>query len=292
MKRFGLIGYPIKGSLSPVLFSAGYHGKYVYDLIENPDFETSYQIFADSYAGINVTAPYKENALRMAGHIDPVCRKIGAANLLVKTQDGIHAYNSDYTGIRRSLLEAMTGWKYGENEDEAAETVHGQGGRRISALVVGCGGAGKAAAVASADLGMHVFLMNRTLNRAEQIAANLPQYGFQVKPLAEFTQMFRQCDVIIYTLPDSIESIGSLGDGHTMETSEHIAANRPKVILEANYKTPAFNQSTIAQLSSVYRDVRYISGLRWLLHQAAGGYELFTGEIPDFQAMEQAVVSR
>ena len=62
MKRFGLIGKPISHSGSPRLFRAGYHGKYEYDLIEAPDFETSWKLFLEKYDGINVTAPYKELA--------------------------------------------------------------------------------------------------------------------------------------------------------------------------------------------------------------------------------------
>ena len=119
MKRFGLIGYPIVHSLSPLLFRAGYHpgsrgtdascsgyGKdtdagldWQYDLIEGGDFSESYGRFLEEYDGINVTAPFKEAAFRQADIIDPVCGKIGATNLLVKTADGIKAYNTDYYGI-------------------------------------------------------------------------------------------------------------------------------------------------------------------------------------------------
>lgn len=281
MKKFGLIGYPIQGSLSPALFRAGYHGKYPYDLIEDPDFNVCYQKFIDSYDGINVTAPFKEDAFRKAEIIDPVCQRIGATNLLVKTTEGICAYNSDYTGISNSLIETVSGG-IPEDRSDINAGISEFFGHRPGALIVGCGGAGKAAAVAAADLGMQVTLMNRTVGKAEKIASDLPQYGFGIRPLTDFMEMFRKCDVIIYTLPEAIEAIVSLASGKAASI---------KIILEANYKSPAFSQGIIAQLRSVYRDVRYISGLRWLLHQAAGGYRLFTGEAPDFHAMEQALAS-
>ena len=47
------------------------------------------------------------------------------------------------------------------------------------------------------------------------------------------------------------------------------------VILEANYKTPCLEGHGRA----------YVSGLRWLLYQAVAGYEIFTGESPDADAM-------
>ena len=106
MNSFGLIGDPIATSLSPALFNAGYEGKYNYDLIEGADFGASFKAFEDRYKGINVTAPFKEQAFARADIYTSYCRKIGATNLLVKTPDGILADNSDFTGIILSIAEA------------------------------------------------------------------------------------------------------------------------------------------------------------------------------------------
>ena len=95
MKKFGLIGHPIARSLSPVLFNAAYEGKYPYDLIQGDDFEVSYQKFLDEYDGINVTAPFKEQAFAKADILSEECRLAKAANILVKTPEGVKAYNSD-----------------------------------------------------------------------------------------------------------------------------------------------------------------------------------------------------
>ena len=107
--KFGLIGHPIAHSLSPALFKAGYDGRYPYDLIETPDFEEAYQIFLNEYDGINVTAPFKELAVQKADILSEECRIIGATNLLVKTTEGIKAYNSDYLGVRLWLSGAVQG---------------------------------------------------------------------------------------------------------------------------------------------------------------------------------------
>ena len=127
MKQFGLIGHPIARSLSPGLFKAAYDGKYPYDLIQGEDFETSYQTFLDSYDGVNVTAPFKELAYAKADIISDECRLARATNLLVKTPEGIKAYNSDLLGVRLWLQET------------SSKTV----------LISGCGGAGRAAAAAA-----------------------------------------------------------------------------------------------------------------------------------------------
>ena len=111
MKRFGLIGHPIAHSLSPALFKAGYDGRYPYELIETADFEEAYERFLEEYDGINVTAPFKELAFAKADILSPECETIGATNLLVKTPEGVKAYNSDYLGVRMWLSDVAVGLK-------------------------------------------------------------------------------------------------------------------------------------------------------------------------------------
>ena len=111
MKRFGLIGHPIAHSLSPALFKAGYDGKYPYALIETADFDEAYIRFLNGYEGINVTAPFKELAYARADILSDECRIIKATNLLIRTPEGIKAYNSDYLGVRMWLQEVAEGLK-------------------------------------------------------------------------------------------------------------------------------------------------------------------------------------
>lgn len=269
-KRFGLIGDPINGSLSPLLFNAGYGGRYAYDLIEGSDFEASYRQFIDGYDGINVTAPFKEPAFRKADVRDATCEKTGAANLLVKTDGGITAYNTDYTGIQMSLLKAA------ENDRKVWRT----------ALIVGCGGAGKAAAVAAGDLRLKTVLMNRSMEKAEGIARRLPEYGFEVRPMDDFRRCFRQADVVIYTLPEKIDAIDSL-DERDFRGGRFFG--KRKFILEANYRTPSFGPQILERMRRANSLAVYISGKEWLLYQAVGGYGIFTDEMPDAEKMKNAL---
>ena len=153
MKRFGLIGNPVAGSLSPRLFEAAYGGRYTYDLIEGAEFAASWQRFLDEYDGINITAPFKQDAFNAVDHLSDDARLCGAVNLAVKTPDGLVGYNTDVDGVVLSVREV---------------------GLPVSeALVVGCGGAGRAAAVAALRLGCHVTLANRTIDKALSLAADL-----------------------------------------------------------------------------------------------------------------------
>lgn len=308
MKRFGLIGHPIAHSLSPALFKAGYDGRYPYELIETADFEEAYARFLESYDGINVTAPFKELAFAKADILSDECKTIGATNLLVKTPEGIKAYNSDYLGVRMWLQEvadvlsgcsaiekratplaAGTGeWLRNSpvdcfNEPARSEGVGGflfDAGHsestvhniceRLSVLIVGLGGAGKAAAAAAESLGMDVIRMNRTV-RDEM-----------TRPLEDFRECFRKSDIVIYNIPSAIQQLNEL-------TDSDFAPGKHKFIMEANYKNPSFDEAFIKRMKNANPLVGYTGGKTWLLYQAVTGYELFTGEKPVLAKMSDVM---
>lgn len=249
MRKFGLIGHPIGHSLSPALFKAGYGGKYTYDLIETPDFEEAYARFLADYDGINVTAPFKELALQKADIISEECQKIGATNLMVKTPEGIKAYNSDFRGLCNLLS--------------------GKDLKKV--LIVGWGGASKAAKAAAESLGLNVTVINRT------------QYNAEIKPLSNFRKEFLKADIIIYNLPVRINEIEEL-------TRDHLSCCGRKVILEANYRNPSFDNILIDRWKNINPGITYLDGKEWLLAQAVTGYELFTGEQPDSEAMRKVLL--
>lgn len=293
MKRFGLIGCPISHSLSPALFRAAYGKKYgssyVYDLIEGDDFMMSFGTFMKYYDGINVTAPFKEKAFAMADTAEKGCQAIGAANLLVKTVSGITAYNTDCMGVALSLERAGV---------QAQAGMPGHRSDELTALVVGCGGAGKAAAAAATAMGMKTTILNRTVSKAEEFASGFPGRPFNVGSLDCLQELFRSSDVVIYTLPDAVPVLSRLGADDFPETGV--------TILEANYRNPCFPKI----LSGIFPEVgnfmpdytgeqcrkapsrddgrpvpTYVPGQQWLLYQAVAGYRTFTGEAPDEKAM-------
>ena len=279
--KFGLIGHPIAHSLSPALFKAGYDGRYPYQLIEGSDFEDSYRRFLEGYEGINVTAPFKELAFAKADILSTECEAVGATNLLIKTTEGIKAYNSDYLGVRRWLSEVAEGLKRTPPTPSSwAPPPAARGVARFSspqppltavkALIVGLGGAGKAAAAAAESLGMEVIRMNRTV-RDER-----------TRPLSDFRDCFREADIVIYNIPAAIPELSEL-------TDEDFGAGRPKWILEANYRNPSFDEVLLQKMKAANPMAEYTSGKIWLLYQALTGYEIFTGEKPDLRKMSDVL---
>ena len=294
--KFGLIGHPIEHSLSPALFKAGYDGLYPYELIETSDFEKAYSIFLKEYDGINVTAPFKELAIKKADILSEECQKIGATNLLIKTAGGVMAHNSDYLGVRIWIEEISRLASLARNDRETArndrETVQNdqeadrndreaarndkdttQNDRegcdkedKTTVLIVGMGGAGKAAAEAGRSLGCEVILMNRT------------QYSNEIRPLSEFKKAFRVADIVIYNLPVRLPELDLIG-------KEDFIEGKPKNILEANYLNPSFDDDLIHKFEQMHPQIQYTGGKTWLLLQALTGYEIFTGQKPDLEKM-------
>ena len=270
MKKFGLIGHPIAHSLSPALFKAAYGGKYPYDLIEEEDFEKAYERFIKEYDAINVTAPFKKLAFMKADLKSAGCEAIGAANILMRMQDGrIYADNSDQMGVAGAIATDMR--------------------TDADALVVGCGGAAKAAAYAMCCSGYRTVIINRSLDKAKEFAQKLsqnPDFNICAMPMEDFSKCFRKAGVIIYTLPVIIPAIESLGK---TDIQGGMLLRKNKLIIEANYKDPAFSPDMVAGLKSVNPGLEYVSGKEWLLHQAVGAYKVFTGEAPDIEKMRKVI---
>lgn len=237
--KFALIGHPVAGSLSPRLFKAAYGGRYPYDLIDEPAFEAAWERFLAGYDGINVTAPFKQDAFANVSRLTPDALATGAVNLVVRNGQETVGYNTDVEGVLGAIRETNLPVS--------------------DALIVGAGGAARAAAVAALRLGCRVTIANRTLSKADELAYSL---GCEAVSLAHMGSLTP--DLVIYTLPGSAPL--------TLEGSLF----RNALVLEAEYKHP------------VLADIpcrAYVGGRRWLLWQAVAGYALFTGEEPDAEKM-------
>ena len=232
--KFALIGHPVAGSLSPRLMAAAYGGRHSYDLLDFEQFDDAWRAFLDGYDGINVTAPFKQDAFRRVDQLSPRARATGAVNLVVPCGEGFIGHNTDVDGVLVALQE--TGLHFAD------------------ALVVGTGGAARAAVYAAQELGCNVTVTGRSLEKAAALGCRAVSFADAAR---------ERPDLILYTLPGRVPVPEDLPFGGA-------------VVLEAEYRIP--------QLSAA--DCRlYVSGRRWMLGQAVAGYRLFTGEEPDVQEM-------
>ena len=123
------------------------------------------------FMGGNVTVPHKLAIMELLDEVDPLARQIGAVNTFALKDDGrLVGYNSDADGLLGSMLRTMPG-----KQAPFLETLSG-----VRALLLGAGGAGRAAAFAIASrMGDgRLAITNRTMDRAKELAGEVSQaYG-------------------------------------------------------------------------------------------------------------------
>ncbi|MEM7577409.1 MAG: shikimate dehydrogenase, partial [Planctomycetota bacterium] len=191
-KVYGVIGHPIGHSMSPAIHNAAfdalgqqgepYDG--VYLPLPIPDayeaLKATLLTWLDcdglNFRGASVTIPHKANLLRFVaeqgGNVEPLAEQIGAANTLTVDDDGtLHASNTDYAAILDATCDTL-------GIDRA-----GLAGRKVA--VLGAGGVARAIVAGFAAHGVDVTVLNRTLEKAEGLAAS---FGVRSAPLDEAPQ--------------------------------------------------------------------------------------------------------
>lgn len=247
--KFGIVGNPVDHSLSPSLFRAAYpDGRDMYVLAPCETWDDAWKCFWIDFDAVNVTAPFKRNAFESAAKSDPASFRAEASNVLVRRGDVSYAANTDYVAVKKLLSQC--------------NVQHGS----AEVLVVGCGGAGRAAALAALDLGCRVTVANRSMENVQEFAGRLLEPKLSVVALKDERGLQEACgraEVVVYALPVALDRMPSLTD---------------KTVLEANYRDPALQDSECR---------RYVSGKSWLLEQAIAGFRLITGRDPDTAAMKR-----
>ncbi|HET8815399.1 MAG TPA: shikimate dehydrogenase [Solirubrobacterales bacterium] len=259
MPRLAVLGHPVSHSRSPAMQSAALEAlgleDWSYRAIDAaPDaFEmTVRELAAVGYAGANVTVPHKEAALALANEASEASRQIGAANTLVFAGKEIEAHNTDADGLLASLPRAPRG-------------------RR--ALVLGAGGAARAALWALLWEGAEVEVWNRTRERAAAICEELG--GAPVD----------HPDQASYELLVNTSAAGLGGE----DPFEHLplrpeAFGEGQVVVDMVYgehRSPLLVAAEGAGAATV-------DGLEILVQQGARSLEIWTGREPDLEVMRAA----
>ncbi len=164
-KVAGVMGWPIGHSKSPALHNYWINelkldGAYVPLAVKPEDLATALRALpALGFAGVNLTVPHKEEALRVVDEIDEIAKRIGAINTIIVTTDGkLRGTNTDAFGFMANL-------KAGAPQYSASAA---------PAVVLGAGGAARAVCAALVDAGCtEVRLLNRNRERAETLAARM-----------------------------------------------------------------------------------------------------------------------
>ncbi|MEA2385852.1 MAG: shikimate dehydrogenase [Thermoleophilaceae bacterium] len=200
------------------------------------------------YRGVNVTIPHKEGALALADEAGDAARAIGAANTLTFGDGAIRADNTDAGGLLAALGEEPRG---------------------MTALVLGAGGAGRAAAWALREAGAEVGVWNRTPERAARLADDLGVASVEAPSGA---------DLVV-----NATSVG-LAPGDAVEDLPLAWIDPPAVAVELVYG----DHETPFQAWAEAGGSRVVDGLEVLVRQGALSFERWTGREAPLSVMRDA----
>ena len=256
---YGVAGDPISHSLSPTIMNAAFrrenvnavflalHAKTLKDLLNC--------VREIPIHGISVTMPYKEAILPYLDNTDAHTTKIGACNTVVRAQDGkLYGFNTDAAGIVRPLERRLNTLE----------------GARI--LVIGAGGAARAAVFGLKERGSEVYILNRTAAPAKKLAH---QARARIVKRADLKKL--AFDVIINATP--------VGMGNTKDCPLKDDEIQAKVVFDMVYDPV---ETRLVKLAKA-RGAQVIPGIEMFVHQAARQFEIWTGKPAPWDDMLRVV---
>jgi 3-dehydroquinate dehydratase/shikimate dehydrogenase len=283
---YGVVGSPVAHSMSPAIHNAafesvGHDGIYL-PLLVNPGYE-SFKAFMESFlafhalhlAGLSITIPHKENALRYlkegGGEIEELAEWIGAVNTIVIAKDQVlRGFNTDYAAILDSITDALK-----ITRQQLAES-------RVA--VIGAGGTGRTAVAALAHCGATVVVYNRTAERADALATEFTGRSGKVvaAPLEKLCDSC--CQIYINTT-----SVGMHPHVHASPLGERLPAfTAQTLVFDTVYNPPLTRFLAQAQAAGA----KTIGGIEMFVRQAAGQFRAWTDRDAPMDLMRRVVESR
>ena len=261
MIYLGVCGWPVAHSRSPQMHNAALAAAGLDDwrylrlpLPAELFDETVRALPAAGFRGVNVTIPHKHAALAVADRASEAALAIGAANTLTFEDGAIVADNTDAPGLLAALPEPPAG---------------------RTALVLGAGGAGRAAAWALISAGAVVTIWNRTPERAQALAAAL---GARAVAAPEGAEIVLNCTSVGLCDPEA--TFKAL----PIEADELGAGS---LVVDMVYRAGGTRLLEAART----RGARVVDGLEILVAQGAASFERWTGLEAPREAMRAAATT-
>ncbi len=247
-KVYGVIGNPIRQSLSPLMQNTAFRRETVNGVflaLETKKLSDLLNLVRElPVAGFAVTMPYKQDILVHLEKTDSLSAKIGACNTVVRSQDGrLFGFNTDVGGITRPIERRMPI-------------------RGAKILVLGAGGAARAAVFGLVDRGAEVFILNRTIETAQKLARQAKAKTIRRDQVAK-----THFDVIINTTPAGMtgQKLTSILEPHELNT---------RIVFDTVYHpidTPLIRAAR-------EKGIAVISGVEMFVQQGARQFEIWTGK--------------
>jgi 3-dehydroquinate dehydratase/shikimate dehydrogenase len=256
---YGVAGDPVAHSLSPVMINTAFrrentnavylplHAKELEDLIRC--------VHEVPIHGLSVTMPYKEPIVQYLDNSDPLTQKSGACNTLVRMPNGkLYGFNTDGAGLIGALEQRLAL-------------------RDARVLILGAGGAARAAVFGLKERGAEVFILNRTPAPAQELARQA-----RAKTIKRTDLKRLRFDVIVNATPVGLESKKSPLELNEINT---------RFVLDMIYQVPETRFTKLARS----RGAEIIPGSEMFVQQGARQFEIWTGKPAPVAEMRNAVLT-
>ena len=260
-KVYGVAGTPVLHSLSPLMLNTAFRRETinaVYLALQTGKVQDLLKLVREiPLHGLSVTMPLKTEILPFLEHTDPLTAKIGACNTVVRAQDGkLYGFNTDVAGVLTPLERRLS-------------TLKG-----LKVLVLGAGGAARAAVFGLREKQSDVYILNRTVETAHKLTR---QAGAKIMKPESLTKI--DFDVIINATP-----IGMVGSKAVSPLAPE--EMRAKLLFDLVYspiETPFLRFGRQKGLAT-------IAGVEMFVQQGARQFEIWTGKPAPEEEMLRVVL--
>ena len=245
---YGVAGSPVRNSLSPIMMNTAFHRETVnavYLALQTEKVEDLLLLIREvPVHGVSITMPLKEAIMKHLDRTDALSQRIGACNTVVRSQDGkLIGYNTDVVGIVRPLEQRIDL-------------------RKAKVLLLGAGGAARAAAFGLRQKGADVFILNRTPQTAQKLARAADAKTIRREQVAKTS-----FDVILNATPVGMAGVKQ----QTILEEKELNA---KLVFDMVYnplETPLLKMARS-------RGIAVVTGAEMFVQQGADQFQLWTGK--------------
>ncbi len=261
-KVYGVAGNPIRSSLSPLMMNTAFRRETVnavYLALQTAKLSDLIKLVHDiPIQGLSVTMPLKQGILEYLERTDPLSGKIGACNTVLRAQDGnLYGFNTDVAGVVGPLEKRLP-----------------LSGARV--LVLGAGGAARAAVFGLREKGAEVSILNRTPETAQKLARQAGAKTIKREALAK-----NQFDVIV-----NATSVGMAGQKGGLTSPLNIDELNARILFDLVYNPL---ETPLLRLAR-QRGLPVITGIEMFVHQGARQFEIWTGKPAPEEEMFRVVL--
>lgn len=260
-KLFGITGYPLTVTDSPILHNKGYRVNGMNSLyipIVAKKVEEALD-FADEMhiKGLSVTTPHKETVIPNLQRVSATVGDIRACNTILRQVDGWIGENTDAHGLLKALCD-FTGQR-------------NLWGKRVA--IIGAGGAAKAAAYVVKQLRGKACIFNRTISKAKSLAEH---YGFKYAELSDSSKD------ILELYSDLIIQTTSVGLGIDPNTEEDLSIHDPIPFYDFHGSETLYDiiykpEKTPVMIRAEKAGCKVANGYSMFTNQGERQFSLFTG---------------